>query len=246
MNHRIIVTEIITRKILLIAMSLMVCTTAMAVPAATAQLASSPWPMFHHDLNHTGLSPYYGPNTATVKWTFSTGGGRGIFSSTAIAPDGTIYIGTSGWHWYTRSRLYAINPDGTEKWHWSPPLYSYHGLVDYIDSTPAVASDGTIYVGCWNRRLYALYPNGTEKWEFYDSKWKKSRGFVLTSPAIAPDGTIYIGNNNGKLYAINPDGTLKWSYQTGCSIQSSPAVSSDGTIYVGSFCLLYTSDAADE
>ena len=168
------------------------------VPAATAQLASSPWPMFHHDLNHTGLSPYYGPNTATVKWTFYTGGGRGIFSSATIAPDETIYIGTSGWHWFTRSRLYAINPDGTEKWHWSPPLYSYHGLVDFIDSTPAVASDGTIYIGCWNRCLYALYPNGTEKWEFYDSKWKKSRGFVLTSPAIAPDGTIYVGNNNGK------------------------------------------------
>jgi len=204
-------------------------------PAATDQLASSPWPMFHHDLNHTGLSPYYGPNTATLKWIFPAGDDRAIVSSAVIAEDGTIYIGTSGWHWYTRSRLYAINPDGTEKWHWSPPLYFYHGLVDYIDSTPAVASDGTIYVGCWNRRLYALYPNGTQKWEFYDSKWKKSRGFVLTSPAIAPDGTIYIGNNNGKLYAINPDGSLKWCYQTGYSIQSSPAVSSDGTIYVGSF-----------
>jgi hypothetical protein len=45
---------------------------AMAAPAA-AQLADTPWPMFHHDLNHTGLSPYYGPDTSTLKWTFSTG-----------------------------------------------------------------------------------------------------------------------------------------------------------------------------
>jgi len=212
---------------------LAICVILWSVAPATAQLADSPWPMFHHDLSHTGLSPYYGPDTSTVKWTFSTG--DKIYGSIAIAEDGTIYFGTRDYCPLTRSRLYAINPDGTEKWHWSPPLYSYHGLVDFIDSTPAVASDGTIYIGCWNRRLYALYPNGTEKWEFYDSKRKKSRGFVLTSPAIAPDGTIYIGNNNGKLYAINPDGTLKWSYQTGCSIQSSPAIGSDGTIYVGSF-----------
>ena len=219
-------------SIALATLVLVVC--AMGSPA-TAQLADTAWPMFHHDLNHTGLSHYYGPDTAATKWTFLTGG-RSIYSSATLGSDGTIYIGTSGWHWYTRSRLYAINPDGTEKWHWTPPLYSGLGLVDYIDSTPAIASDGTIYVGCWNRRLYALHPNGTQKWEFYDaSPGKKCRGFVLTSPVIAPDGTIYIGNNNGKLYAINPDGSLKWSYQTGRSIQSSPAVGPDGTVYVGSY-----------
>ena len=211
---------------------LVIYTMAMAAPAA-AQLADSPWPMFHHDLNHTGLSPYYGPDTPTVKWTFSTG--DTIRGSAAIAEDGTIYVGTRDYCALTRSRLYAINPDGTEKWHWSPPRYPGSWLVDYIDSTPGIASDGTIYIGCWNKRLYALYPNGTLKWEFYDSNWKKSRAFVLTSPAIAPDGVVYIGNNNGKLYAINPDGSLKWSYQTGRAIQSSPAVSSDGTVYVGSY-----------
>ena len=209
---------------------LMIC--VITIPAA-AQLADTPWPMFHHDLNHTGLSPYYGPDTPTVKWTFSTG--DNIYGSAAIAEDGTIYVGTRDYCSLTRSRLYATNPDGTEKWHWSPPRYSGSWwLVDYIDSTPAVASDGTIYVGCWSRRLYALYPNGTLKWQFSDSNWKRRRGFVHTSPAIAPDGTIYIGNNNGKLYAINPDGSLKWSYQTGTAIQSSPAVGSDGTVYVGS------------
>ncbi|MFZ2071212.1 MAG: PQQ-binding-like beta-propeller repeat protein [Halobacteriota archaeon] len=209
---------------------LILCT---MVPATIAQLANTSWPMFHHHLNHTGLSPHYGPDTSTVKWTFSTG--DKIFGSPAIAADGTIYIGTTDLGVLTHSRFYAINPDGTEKWHWTPPCYSCSCLVDYIDSTPAIASDGTIYVGCWNRRLYALYPNGTLKWEFYDSQWKECSGFVLTSPAIAPDGTIYIGNNNGILYAINSDGSLKWKYQTGCSIQSSPALGPDGTVYVSSY-----------
>jgi len=27
-----------------------------------AQLANSPWPMFHHDVGHTGLSEYAGPS----------------------------------------------------------------------------------------------------------------------------------------------------------------------------------------
>jgi len=192
----------------------MIC--VMSVPAA-AQLADTPWPMFHHDLNRTGLSTGYGPDTSEVNWTFSTGGR--ICGSAAIGADGTIYTGTRN----PGPKLYAIYPNGTEKWHWT--------ASHFIDSTPAVASDGTIYVGSWDKCLYALYPNGTKRWEFCTHHG----GFVLTSPAIAQDGTIYIGNHNRKLYAIYPNGTEKWNYCTGCVIQSSPAIGSDGTIYVGSY-----------
>ena len=38
-----------------------------------AQLASAPWPMFHHDLAHTGLSPYdTSANPGLQKWKFPT------------------------------------------------------------------------------------------------------------------------------------------------------------------------------
>ena len=206
--------------------ALMIC--ALTSPAA-AQLADTPWPMFHHDLNHTGLSIHHGPDTSTVKWTFSTG--DRIDGSVAIGDDGTIYIRTHDRCLWTESRLYAIYPNGTKKWHWTPPS---HKNINFIDATPAVASDGTIYIGCRDRRLYALYPNGTEKWEFYAPQWWGHKGFELTSPAIGQDGTIYIGNNNYRLYAVNPDGTKKWSYKTNGAIRSSPAVGADGTIYVGS------------
>jgi outer membrane protein assembly factor BamB len=188
---------------------------------AAAQLADSPWSMFHHDLNHTGLSTHYGPDTSTVKWIFPTG--DKIHGSPVIGDDGTVYIGTHGRHSTTTgSKLFAIYPNGTEKWQWNPG----HS----IDSTPAVAQDGTLYVGCWDKSLYAINPDGTVKWEFSDP----GRSFVYTSPAIAPDGTIYTGNNNNRLYAINPDGTLKWSYKTHGAIHSSPAVDADGTVYIGS------------
>ena len=214
------------RRVTVVIVILMTC--ALAFPAA-AHLADTPWPMFHHDLNHTGFSTYHGPDTSTVKWIFSTG--DRIDGSAVIGDDGTIYVRTHDQCLWTESRLYAIYPNGIEKWHWTPPSYKN---INFIDSTPAVASDGTIYVGCRDRYLYALYPNGTQKWEFYAPQWWGHKGFVLTSPAIGPDGTIYVGNNNYKLYAINPDGTEKWSYDTKGAIRSSPAIGADGTIYVGS------------
>ena len=95
---------------------------------------------------------------------------------------------------------------------------------------PAIADDGTIYVGCWNyKMLYAINSDGTIKWEF-------STGGIIyrSSAAIGSDGTIYVGSDDGKLYAINANGTQKWAFGTGGDIDSSPAIGSDGTIYVGS------------
>ena len=186
---------------------------------ASAQIADTPWPMFHHGLNHTGVSPHYGPDTPIEKWKFQTT--NKIYGSAAIGDDGTIYVGTWGNN-FANSRFYAINPDGTEKWHWT--------MNHYVDSTPAIAQDGTVYIGSWDKKLYAFNPDGTKKWEFSGF----GGGYVYSSPAIAQDGTIYIGNNNNTIYAINPDGTEKWNYPTLRAVQSSPAVGEDGTIYVGS------------
>ena len=177
----------------------------------SAQLADTPWPMFHHDLRHTGLSPYNGPQTADQKWNFTTGN---LLSSPAIGVDGTIYVGSYD------NKLYAINPDGTEKWHFI--------IGSWIGTSPAIASDGTIYVGSHDNKLYAINPDGTEKWHFTTGHR------VESSPAIGSDGTIYVGSCDNKLYAINPDGTEKWHFITGDHIWSSPAIGSDGTIYVGS------------
>ena len=95
-------------------------------------------------------------------------------------------------------------------------------------SSPAIGSDGTIYVGSRDDNLYAFYQVGTLKWTF------QTGDYVFSSPAIGSDGTIYVGSGDSKLYAIHPDGTLKWTLQTGGLVRSSPAIGSDGTIYVGS------------
>ena len=138
-------------------------------------------------------------------------------SSPAISSDGTIYVGSS----VPGNKLYAINPDGTEKWNLT--------TGNDVFSSPAIGSDGTIYVGSNDHKLYAINPDGTEKWNF------TTDGNVESSPAIGSDGTIYVGSRDYRLYAINPDGTEKWNFTTGDFIYfSSPAIGSEGTIYIGS------------
>ena len=173
----------------------------------------SPWPMIHHDQYHTGRSPYNGPETSTLKWSFSTG--NDIVACPAIAADRTIYIASNDEY------LYAINPDGTEKWRFS--------LGEVKESSPAIGADGTIYVGGKRPFFYAVNPNGTEKWTF------GMGARTWPSPTIGQDGRIYTGTlGNGTLYALNPDGTEEWSYSVGSGkyLYDSPSISPDGTIYM--------------
>ena len=168
------------------------------------------------------------PN-GTLKWDFKTLGY--VDSSPAIGADGTVYVGSRrSLKFYgkdqatlldenpsTRGFVYAINPDGTRKW--------VDDLLGDVDSSPAVGSDGTIYVGADNFHVYALNPaNGSIKWV------EPTRDMVKSSPAIASDGTIYIGSNDKSIYAFNPDGTEKSRLEAGGSVNSGPSIWS-GTIY---------------
>jgi len=218
--------------------------------------SNSPWPMFHHDLNHTGRSQYdTSMNNGQKKWDFATG--YFVDSSPVIGSDGTIYFGSGD------SNLYALFPNGTKKWvfttgggshvEYSSPAIGSDGtiyvvasdgklyalypsgtkkgdftIMDGVASSPVIGTDGTIYVGSEDNKLYALYPNGTKKWNFVTGNMMSS------SPAISSDGTIYFGSMDNKIYALFPNGTKKWNFATGSGVASSPAIGSDGTIYVGS------------
>ena len=168
MNIPILSKIIFTTVLLLIS----VATLAFPIGDVKAQIADGPWPIFHHDLQHTGRSPNLGAQTNNVRWSYTTGG--------------------------------------------------------TVRSSPAIGSDGTVYVGSNDGKLYAINPNGTQKWNY------PTGGDVGSSPAIGSDGTLYVGSNDAKHYAINPDGSLKWSSTTGGNSFSSPAIGTDGTVYVGS------------
>ena len=185
---------------------------------------------FQHDNKNTGQSQYKGPQTNKTKWKYNTE--DEMYSTPAIGPDGTIYLGS-----YYYGRVYAMNPNGTLKWEYQTEWYADN---DGIDSSPVVGPDGTIYIQSDNFNdsdgvikpvgyLNALNPNGT-------LKWKYQTGGGAPSPVIGSDGTIYVESSDDNLYALNFNGTLKWKYPINCC-WSSPAIGSDGTVYVGSECL---------
>lgn len=187
----------------------------------------------------------------TLKWKCNIGP---IYSSPAIAKNGTIYVGN------LEGYLYAVNTNGKVKWSYetggaifSSPAIGKNGIVyfgsndgflyaltstgklkwrhlfstnEYVKSSPAIGNDGIIYVGCGNN-FYALSSNGTLKWTF------RTNGNILSSPAIGANNTIYFGSNDGYLYAINSNGTLKWKFRVGKTFFSSPAIGKNGVIYIG-------------
>ena len=94
----------------------------------------------------------------------------------------------------------------------------------YVISSPAIGSDGTVYVGSFDSKLYALDPaTGAVRWSFATSD------HIYSSPALGqdsaghPDG-VYIASADGSVYALSPSGRLRWRYDTGDAIRSSPVL----------------------
>ncbi|HEY5914353.1 MAG TPA: PQQ-binding-like beta-propeller repeat protein [Verrucomicrobiae bacterium] len=106
-----------------------------------------------------------------------------------------------------------------------------------VISSPAVADDGTIYVGSGRRNaggasgsagwLYSFSPQGTTNWML------SFPAAIQASPAIGIDGRIYVGCYNGELKIVSPTGSYT-NVKTGGYIVASPAIASDGTVYVAS------------
>ena len=120
--------------------------------------------------------------------------------------------------------------DGSARWAFST------GASGFVESSPTVGPDGTIYVGVkitttpHSGLVLAINRNGSEKWRFRTPDW------IDSSPTLGADGTLYAGCWDGKLYALNSaTGAKKWERALGPFIYSSPAISRDGTtIYSGS------------
>ena len=163
------------------------------------------------------------------------------FSSPAIAGDGSIYFGAEGnpnnqGH---EGYVYAVNPDGTQKWRYTVPG------TRLVRASPAIAADGTIYVttmAYWDEGKQPAYclaldpDDGSAKWIF---EIEPKEGIPVaqdsyTSPAIGIDGTVYFAAENNYVYALDPDGTLLWKEDTYNGINwSSPVIVSNGTLYIG-------------
>jgi outer membrane protein assembly factor BamB len=109
-----------------------------------------------------------------------------VFSSPAIASDGTIVFTNTGYSGLG-SQIYALNPDGTLRWQ----VDGYNDSVEY--ASPLIDGNDHIYINAYTGLLvYDL--DGNLLWEL---DLPDSGG--VAPPTIGEDGTLYLNRNVGNL-----------------------------------------------
>src|SRR5438876_696342 len=170
--------------------------------------------MFHYDAGRNGATPASGPTSASLMWSYTTGG---IVYASPIVSDGFVFIPSYD------GKLYALD-EYTGSLIWSFTTGSN------IVATPAVGNgmvylsskDFNVYIGLDSTRVLVLQRiTGSLVWSF-----NTPGGSNATSPAIY-NGVVYFGTGRGIVYARNATtGVQIWSYTTptGGAVASSPAL----------------------
>jgi outer membrane protein assembly factor BamB len=180
------------------------------------------WPMFRHDLNHTGYSTSQVPDDPSVSWTFQAVNG---FESSPVVAYGMVFIGSEN------RNIYAVREDSGELvWNFT--------VEKQVRATPAVA-DGKIFVG--SSKFYALDAfTGSLIWTFERHLKMGDKSSYGSSPAVdAAEGRIYTGakitnddldTKHQEFFCLNmTTGESIWTLTEphGAGQRSSPAVSGD-------------------
>lgn len=213
---------------------------------------------------------FYAVNSSSgkLRWRYPSSGTIGdIYSSPAIGMDDSIYFGTDDHYLYALnsdgslrwkseqlaaevrsspsirswnifvaagSILYVIDPNGATK-------CSYVLATDTINSSPAIDSNGNVYIGADDQKVYKTNSSCEDLW----STKPVLGGKVVGSPVIAPNGKVYVASSNGKVTEIDPsDGSKDWDVTLPAPDAQTWTSSIRGGIAVGSSGLLYVGNAA--
>jgi outer membrane protein assembly factor BamB len=212
----------------------------------------------------SGPAPASSAAAPTKKWEFSTGPlhhvPRGSFfedQSPAIGSDGTLYVpGNSG--------LYAVHPDGTQKWFYRAQYQSpaFPIRLALVDDNGDIWCDETAEVGRIVGGAIELDPDGHEM----PGTVARERVSQLSE---AYDGTVYVAMGgsavpvhidgkgaelstsitgyffsyaqDGTMYAVVSQGMVAYSHDRSAKwthevvAGGEPALANDGTIYVGGY-----------
>jgi outer membrane protein assembly factor BamB len=160
--------------------------------------------------SNTDFNLYALDLTGHLKWKFKTNN----YNWSTPVTDGTlVYLPSMD------QNLYALNKDTGEKV-WAINLKSA------LLGSPAVSTDGTLYVGTLNKEVIAIKAtDGTILWKvsLKDNIW--------ASPILYKD-VLYIGDLKGSFYAISPkEQKILWTYDSTGGIVSSAMIVSDKIYY---------------
>jgi outer membrane protein assembly factor BamB len=104
------------------------------------------------------------------------------WSSPAVGPDGTIYVGLDD------PFLRAVEPNGTIKW------IKQLGMTGAF--TISVTKNNFIYAASDDGYVCVIDPNGFEVSRFKGNGW-------VDYPAVAQDGTLFVSDANNRVWAIS-------------------------------------------
>ncbi|MDP2683753.1 MAG: PQQ-binding-like beta-propeller repeat protein [bacterium] len=149
--------------------------------------------------------------------------GDGSRSSVSIMPNDNILLATKDSLGWGPGRLFIIDQNCNEVCHTTDLNHHY--------SSPAIADDGTIYLGTGNG-LSAINQSCQVQWT------APTGSISYSTPAISANNKILAGADNGNFYIINPDGSVRWQYDLGEQL-GSPIIGSGGKIYINSANNLY-------
>jgi outer membrane protein assembly factor BamB len=117
-------------------------------------------------------------------------------------------------------KVYSYDAEiGTKRW-------VSQDLGGALVGTPAVGTDGTLYVGTFGKEMLALNTSdGSIKWRFTTEDW------VWSGPALV-NNSLFFGDLSGYLYGLNAaDGTALWRIQRPTAIVDTPAVAGDNLYF---------------
>ncbi len=153
--------------------------------------------------------------TGEVLWEFDAG--SGIYSSAAIAENNNIYFGGM-------DEIIALNSKNGDIF-WSLKLNESN--KNWIWSSPAISSNGVLYIGSDSGYFYAVnIDNGKLIWRF------KTGGRILSSPALDTKEYIYFGSQDGYFYCLKPDGDLYWKKYLDSNVLGSPVIDNQSNVFV--------------
>lgn len=177
-----------------------------------------------YSATNAGVLHALDPATGADRWTFDGAGVYGLDLSTSptVLEDGTILWPGS------RSRLFALNPDGTLRW---SKAFAAQLL------SPAITPDGIAYFGD-----HRGYLNGVRVADGHLVRRVRGLGFrrghsssigVWTSPAIDRAGNVYFGTRPGHNYGFASDGRRWFDINAHATVDSYPAITGGGMLVIG-------------
>lgn len=158
----------------------------------------------------------------SIKWRASLGAETPRWSATAVSADGTIFVGTA-----INGNLFAINPNGTNKW--VTGTIPATSISTTFTSNPLLDSEENIYIlattSAYGIHLFSFDSSGKKR-------WSKQLDITNSVKSLAVDNNAIYLNTIQTIFAFEKSsGNLKWDRTIEGNTLSEVVIDKNGILY---------------